>query len=162
MHLFYVGTNLVDAFAIGYPTEPDNFYIAGETLFNAPLISCRILGPSGEFLFGLEKNKLTPDSPSRYRQLAFRTQPGWCIKDDTDKDVLAIETVEGEEAKETVRSLDQSFPEDDLSAHSVMEQLARDADKVTRIYGEFFDKQGRLAARGDEAGLSLNCPAQFG
>jgi len=148
-----VGTNLVNAFAIGYPTEPDNFYIAGETLFDAPLISCRIRGPGGEFLFGLESNKLTVDSPSGYRQLGSQEHPGLCIQDDTGREILAIETVEGEEAEEVVRSLAEQLGK---------EELAPKATKITRMYGEFFDKHGRLAARGDATGLSLNCPAQFG
>ena len=161
MHLFYVGTNLVSAFAIGYATEPDNFYIIGETLFDAPLISCRIHGPNGDFLFGLEKNKLTPRSPSRYKQLAFR-RPGWCIQDDTGKDVLAIETVEGEEARQIVRSLAEQLGAEEELARSDIDESALKETKITRIYGEFFDKHGGLAARGDETGLSVNCPAQFG
>ena len=162
MHLFYVGTNLVSAFAIGYGTEPDNFYIIGETLFDAPLISCRIHGPNGDFLFGLEKNKLTGDSPSTYRQLGFQRRPGWCIQDDTGKDVLAIETVEGEEAKGIVRRLAQKLGQEEELAQDEIDEFALKATKITRIYGEFFDKHGGLAARGDETGLSVNCPAQFG
>ena len=153
MHCFYVGANLVNAFAIGYPSEPDDFYIAGETLFDAPLISCRIHGPGGEFLFGLESNKLTVDSPSECRQLGSREHPGWCIQGESGREILAIETVEGEEAEEVARSLAEQSGE---------EELAPKATKITRIYGEFFDKHGRLAARGDAIGLSLNCPAQFG
>ena len=162
MHLFHVGTNLVSAFVIGYPTEPDNFYIAGETLFNAPLISCRIHGPNGDFLFGLERNKLAGDSLSRYSQLGIQRQPGWYIQDDTGRDVLAIETVEGEETKEIVRSLAAQLGTAEELAPSEIDERTRDVDKITRIYGEFFDKHGGLAARGDETGLSVNCPAQFG
>ena len=162
MHLFHVGTNLVSAFAIGYPTEPDNFYIAGETLFDAPLISCRIHGPNGDFIFGLERNKMTGDSPSGYRQLGSQRQPGWSIQDDTGKNVLAIETVEGDEAEEIVCSLAQKLGEEEELARSDIDESVLKETKITRIYGEFFDKHGKLATRGDETGLSLNCPAQFG
>ena len=160
MHLFHVGTDLVSAFAVGYPTEPDNFYIAGETLFDAPLVSCRIHGPGGEFLFGLERNKLTGDSLSSYKQLAFH-KPGWCIQDDNGKDILAIETVEGEAVEEIVRILAERLGAEEL-APSEIDEAALKATKITRIYGEFFDKHGRLAAWGDEGGLLANCPAQFG
>ena len=147
MHCFCVGANLVSAFAIGYPSEPDDFYIAGETLFGAPLISCRIHGPGGEFLFGLESNKLTADSPSGYRQLGSEERPGWCVQDDAGRQILAVETIEGEEAEEVVRSLAQPSGDGELGAK---------ATRITRIHGEFFDKQGRLAAWGDATGLSLN------
>jgi hypothetical protein len=156
-----VGTKLVSAFAIGYPTEPDNFYIAGETLFDAPLISCLIRGAGGEFLFGLESNKLTVDSPGGYRQLGSQERPGLRIQDDTGRDVLAIETLEGEEVEEVVRSLAEQLGEEEL-ALSDIDESALKATKITRIYGEFFDKHRELAARGDATGLSLNCPAKFG
>ncbi len=158
MHRFYVARNLATNFAIGYEEEPDNFYIIGQTLGNAPLISCRIYGPSGEFLFGLDSNKLTPDSPSRFRVSAVGTRPGWSIQDDTGKDVLSIETLEGEEAKQIVHSLEvASHIEDDI-VQRALEQLDGDVDKVTRIYGVMFDKNEKLAAWGDENGLSVNCP----
>ena len=162
MHLFHVGTNLVSAFVIGYPTEPDNFYIAGETLFDAPLISCRIHGPNGDFLFGLERNKQTGDSLSGYSQIGIQRQLGWCIQDDTGRDILAIETVEGEETKEIVRRLAEQLGAAEELAPSEIDELTREVDKITRIYGEFFDKHGDLAAWGNETGLSVNCPAQFG
>ncbi len=33
--------------------------------------------------------------------------------------------------------------------------------RVTYIRGQFFDKNGRLAARGDERGLLVNCPLRM-
>jgi len=153
-----MATNIVSYFMIGYETEPDNFYIKGETLGDAPIISCRIHGSNGDFLFGLDSNKLTRDSPSGYRRLGFRRRPGWSIKDDTRKDVIGIETIEGEEAKQIVRSIAKLFRKEDNPAQRVIEELSQKVDKVTRIYGEFFDKYGKLAARGDKNGLIVHCP----
>jgi len=147
---------------IGYGTEPDDFFVVGETLFDAPVIWCRIYGPSGDLLLGLEKNKLTPDSQGKYRQVGFHRRPGWCIQDDAGKNIFAVETVAGEEAKRIVQSLAERLGKEDEMAHIAIEELAPKASKITRIYGEFFDKHGRLAAWGNEAGLSLNCPAEFG
>ena len=158
MHRFYMGTNLVRYFVIGYETEPDNFYIKGETLGDAPVISCRIHGPNGDFLFGLYSNKLTRDSLSIYRRLGFRRRPGWSIQDDTGKDVISIETVEGEEARQIVRNLAKRFRKEDETAQRMIEELSQKIDKVTRIYGELFDKYGKLAAHGDENRLLVNCP----
>ena len=148
MHCFYVVKNLAPSFVIGYETEPDDFYIMGQTLLNAPVISGRIYGPNGEFLFGLISNKLATDYPGRFRLVGLGTRPGWSIQDDTGHNVLTIETLEGEEAKQIVHSLEQAFQEE--------------IDKITRIYGEFFDKHGNLAARGDESGLEVNCPCILG
>jgi hypothetical protein len=162
MHRFYVATNLVSSFVAGYETETDNFYIIGQAVGNAPLISCRIHGPSGEFLFGLENNKLTPDSQGRYRQTGLGARPGWSVQDDMGKDVLIIETLEGEEAKQIVRSLEQGVGKEDEVAHRLLQEIDSDVDKVTRIYGEFYDSQGNLAARGDESGLEIHCPYILG
>jgi len=148
MHRFYVAANLVSQFIIGYEGEPDNFYIMGQTLLNAPIISGRIYGPNGEFLFGLISNKLATDYPGRFRPVGLGTRPGWSIQDDSGQDVLTIETLEGEEAKQIVHSLEQAFPEE--------------IDKITRIYGEFFDSHGDLAARGDASGLEIHCPYILG
>ena len=162
MHRFHVAANLVSSFVAGYETELDNFYIVGQAVGNAPLISCRIHGPGGEFLFGLENNKLTPDSPSKYKQKGSRPRPGWSVQDDTGKDVFTIETLEGEEAKQIVRSLEQGVRKEDEVAHRLLQELDSDGDKITRIYGEFFDNQGKLAASGDESGLKINCPYILG
>lgn len=34
-------------------------------------------------------------------------------------------------------------------------------NRVTYIEGQFFDKRGKLAARGDERGLLINCPLRL-
>lgn len=34
-------------------------------------------------------------------------------------------------------------------------------NRVSYIEGHFFDKRGKLAARGDERGLSINCPLRM-
>jgi hypothetical protein len=162
MHRFYVAGNLVSSFVAGYETEPDNFFILGETLGNAPVLSGRIYGPNGEFLFDLISNKLTKDSPSAFRQLGRRKRPGWSVQDDTGKDVFVIETLEGEEAKQIVRSLEQGVGKEDEVAHRLLQDLADDGDNITCLYGEFFDNQGNLAARGDENGLEINCPYILG
>jgi len=162
MHRFHVAANLVSSFAAGYESEPDNFFILGETLGNAPVLSCRIYGPNGDFLFGLISNKLTKDSPGKYKQKGSRSRPGWSVQDDTGNNVFIIETLEGEEANQIVRSLEQGVRKEDEVAHRLLEELDSDGDKVTRIYGEFFDNQGKLAARGDESGLEINCPHILG
>ena len=162
MHCFYVAGNLAPAFIIGYETEPDNLFIMGQTLLNAPVVSGHIFGPNGEFLFELISNKLTSDYQSRFRVVGLETRPGWSIQDDMGKDVLTIETLEGEEAKQVVYSLEQAFHKDDEIAHRAGEELNGDVDKITRIYGEFFDKHGNLAARGDKGGLQVNCPYMLG
>jgi len=162
MHCFYVAKNIAPSFVIGYETEPDNFYLMGQTLLNAPVISGRIYGPNGEFLFGLTSNKLTTDSPTGFRLAGLGTRLGWSIQDDTGKDVLTIETLEGEEARHIVHSLEQAFGKEDEIARRARGELTGDVDKITRIYGEFFDKYGNLAARGDEGGLEVNCPFMLG
>jgi len=131
MHYFDVATNFVQRFIIGYKSEPDNFYLEGETVHDAPVISCRVYDPKGQFIYGLHKNNLTSDTPSRYRFML--TKEGWHrVIDDKGNELLRIETIEEER------------------------------NRITRIYGEFFDNQGKLAARGDEHGLSVNCPLKLG
>ena len=162
MHRFYVAANLASSFAAGYETEPDNFYIVGETLGNAPVLSCRIYSPNGEFLFGLISNKLTKDTPNKYSQKGARARPGWSVQDDTGRDIFIIETLEGEEAKHIVLGLEQVVRKEDEVAPRVLQELDGEVDKVSCIYGEFFDNHGNLAARGDENGLEINCPFMLG
>jgi len=132
MHYFDIATNLVDKFIIGYEAEKDNFYLKGDTKFGKPVISCRVYGPDGEFLYGLDKNNLTVDTPPRFRFML--TKEGWHkVIDDKGKELLRIETIEDDQRNE-----------------------------ITHIYGEFFDNRGKLAARGDEYELLLNCPAKLG
>jgi len=161
MHCFYVAKNLAPVFIVGYETEPDNFFIMGQTLLNAPVISGRIYGPNGEFLFGLISNKLSSDYPGRFRLAGLETRPGWSIQDDMGKLVLTIETLEGEEAKQIVHNLEGAIREDEI-ARRALEELTGDIDKITRIHGEFFDKHGNLAAWGDEGGIEVNCPFMLG
>jgi len=131
MHYFDVATNLIQRFIIGYESEPDNFYLEGETVHDAPIISCRVYDPKGQFTYGLHKNNLTSDTPSRYRFML--TKEGWHrVIDDEGNELLRIETTEEE------------------------------GNNITRIYGEFFDSKGKLAARGDEHGLLVNCPLKLG
>jgi len=126
MHCFNVATNLVERFMVGYKSE-DNFYLKGETVRDAPVVSCRVYGSKGQFAYGLHKNNLTSDTPSRYRFML--TKEGWHrVIDDEGNELLRIETTK------------------------------RGGNKITHIYGEFFDNKGNLAARGDERGLWVNCP----
>jgi hypothetical protein len=131
LHYFNVATNLMQRFMIGYESEPDNFYLKGETVRNAPIISCRVYGPKGQFTYGLHKNNLTSNTPSRYRFML--TKEGWHrVIDDEGNELLRIETTNQE------------------------------GNRITRIYGEVLDNQGKLAARGDEHGLFVHCPARLG
>jgi len=131
LHYFNVATNLMQRFIIGYESEPDNFYLKGETVHDAPVISCRVYGPKGQFAYDLHKNNLTSDTPSRYRFML--TKEGWHrVIDDEGNELLRIETTK------------------------------KEGNQITHIYGDFFDRKGKLAARGDEHGLLVNCPASLG
>lgn len=112
--------------------EPDNFYLEGYIRNNVPVISCRICGPDGQLLCGLRDNNLTPDTPAKYR---FQlTREGWpWVYDDSCKDILRI------------------TQEDDNRGN-----------KIIYIRGEFFDKHGQLAAKGDDSGLVIRCPLRLG
>lgn len=44
-----------------------------------------------------------------------------------------------------------------LKVHTLDEK----GERVTYIEGQFFDKKGKLAAKGDERGLLLNCPLRM-
>lgn len=95
MHYFNVATNLTQRFIIGYESEPDNFFLEGETAYDAPVISCRVYDSKGQFIYGLHKNNLTSDTPSRYRFML--TKEGWHrVIDDKDNKLLRIEIIEEE------------------------------------------------------------------
>jgi uncharacterized protein YxjI len=51
----------------------------------------------------------------------------------------------------------------DKKGHTLLKIETRDeaGRQVTYIEGKFFDKNGRLAARGDERGLLVNCPLRM-
>lgn len=51
----------------------------------------------------------------------------------------------------------------DDEGHTLLKIETRDeaGRRVTYIEGQFFDKEGRLAARGDERGLLVNCPLRL-
>jgi len=51
----------------------------------------------------------------------------------------------------------------DKKGHTLLkiETCDEDGRRVTYIEGKFFDKNGRLAARGDERGLLVNCPLRM-
>lgn len=130
MHLFNIATNLTNGpFMVGYEDDPENFYLRGETVGNAPQVSCRILDSEGRLLFSMVKNSL---SPRRGRELS-------------------------------IQSLTNRLMVIDDKGHTLLEIETRDeaGRRVTYIQGQFFDKNGRLAARGDERGLLVNCPLRM-
>lgn len=130
MHFFDVATNLCSRFMIGYPSEPDNFFLSGEIRGDKPFISCRVLDRNGHFLYGLKDNNLTPESSHHRLTL---TKEGWHrITDDMGNELLVIET-----------------------------RTDNKGNYITYIRGEFYDKSGKLAARGDERGLLVNCPLRM-
>ena len=130
MHFFDIATNLTNGpFMIGYEDDPENFYLKGETLGNAPQVSCRILNSKGRLLFSMVRNRLSPES-----------EKGLRIEYEADK--LAVIDDEG---------------------HTLLKIQTRDevARRVTYIEGHFFDKNGGLAARGDDRRLLVNCPLRI-
>lgn len=130
MHFFNIATNLTNGpFMIGYEDDPENFFLKGETVGNAPQVSCRSFDAKGRLLFSMVRNRLSPKSEERVR-----------IESETDKLVVT-----------------------DDEGHTLLEIETRDeaGRRVTYIEGQFFDKNGRLAARGDERGLLVNCPLRM-
>lgn len=131
MHYFNVETNLCSRFTIGYPSEPDNFSLSGETRGSKPFVSCHILDKNGDFLYGMRDNNLTPES-SHFRLTL--TKEGWHrIINAVGNELLLIETIKDNSGND-----------------------------ITSIRGEFYDKAGKLAARGDERGLMVSCPLRMG
>jgi len=127
MHYFNLATNLCTRFTIGYPNDPANFYITGQTKNEKPIISCRVLDLNGEILYELNNNSLSTKSAS-YRLLV--TKEGWHRITDIDgNELLLIET-----------------------------RMDNKNNRITYIRGEFHDKNRKLAAKGDERGLIVNCP----
>jgi len=132
MHFFNVATNLCKRFVIGYEKEHDNFYLRGETLLDKPAVSCRIFDNEGKFLYGLERNNLTSDTPSKYRFML--TKEGWHkVVDNVGNELLRIES-----------------------------RVDEHGNIVTYIFGTFFDRDGNLAAEGKETGLLVSCPLKMG
>ena len=129
MHYFNVASNLCQRFKVGYPEEDDNFWLVGETYQDKPLVSCRVYDEQGDFLYGLDRNKLSANTPGRFRFML--TKEGWHqVVDDKGDKLLRIES-----------------------------RLDQQRNKVTQIFGRFFDKHGRLAAEGvEEKGLLVSCP----
>lgn len=126
MHFFDIATNLTNGpFMIGYEDDPEDFYLKGETVGNAPQVSCRIFDSKGRFLLSMVRNRLSHEGEERFR-----------IESEANKLVVI-----------------------DDEGHTLLKIETRDEAKrrVTYIEGEFFDKRGRLAARGDERGLLVNC-----
>jgi len=65
--------------------------------------------------------------------------------------------------KLSIASATNKFMVIDDEEHTLLEIETRDeaGRRVTYIKGQFFDKDGRLAARGDERGLLVNCPLRM-
>ena len=131
MHFFNIATNLTNGpFMIGYENDPHNFYIKGETVADAPEVSCRIFNSKGRLLFSMTRNNLTKGDLGR---LYMETDPGklLVVKDYDGNLIIKVET---------------------------REERGR---RVTYLQGRFFDKHGKLAAKGDERGLLVNCPLRM-
>jgi hypothetical protein len=130
MHFFNIAANLTNGpFMIGYENEPDNFFLKGETVADAPQVSGRIFNSKGEKLFSMERNTLAPGDEPKFR---IEFDPGrLAVKDNKGKLLIMLET---------------------------REEMGK---RVTYIQGNFFDKNGKLAARGDERGLLVNCPLRM-
>ena len=132
MHFFNIATNLCQRFAIGYEEEPDNFFLRGEAALDRPYVSCRVFDSEGKFLYGMERNRLSADTSPAYRYKI--TKEGWhTVSDDEGRELLRIESKKDEAGND-----------------------------VTYIMGEFYDRQGKLAARGAPDGLLVNCPFRMG
>jgi hypothetical protein len=130
MHFFNIATNLTNGpFMIGYENEPDNFYLKGETVADAPQVSCRIFNSKGDWLFSMTRNTL-----------ALGNDPKFHIESVPDK--LEVKDNEGNL----------------LIKLETREEKGR---RVTYVQGNFFDKNGKLAAMGDERGLLVNCPLRM-
>jgi hypothetical protein len=69
----------------------------------------------------------------------------------------------GEEKQFRIESEADRLVVTDDEGHTLLEIETRDeaGRRVTYIGGQFFDKNGRLAARGDERGLLVNCPLRM-
>jgi len=132
MHCFSVATNLCQRFVIGYEDEKDNFYLRGEIVNDNPEVSCRVYSREGRFCYGLDRNSLSADTHPKYRYMLTKERLPRVV-DDKGKEQLRIETKKDEKA-----------------------------NVIVHIEGEFFDKHGNLAARGDVQGLVLNCPLKIG
>ena len=130
MHFFNIATNLTNGpFMIGYEDQPDNFYLKGETVAEAPQVSCRIFDSKGELLLSMTRNTLAPGDKHKFR---IESEPGRLAVKDNDGNLLMV-----------------------------LETREERGRRVTYVQGNFFDKNGRLAARGDERGLQVNCPLRM-
>jgi len=69
----------------------------------------------------------------------------------------------GEEKQFRIESEANRLAVTDDEGHTLLKIETRDeaGRRVTYIEGQFFDKNGRLAARGDERGLLVNCPLRM-
>lgn len=130
MHFFNIATNLTNGpFMIGYENEADNFYLKGETVADAPKISCRIFNSKGEQLFSMVRNVLKPCGEGSFDVASDRNRLE--VKDREGNLLIKLET---------------------------RDEVGR---RITYVQGNFLDKNGRLAARGDERGLVVNCPLRM-
>jgi hypothetical protein len=69
----------------------------------------------------------------------------------------------GYEGKYRIQSDLNNFIVIDNEDNILLKVYTRDEkdNRVTYIEGHFFDKRGKLAARGDERGLLINCPLRM-
>jgi len=69
----------------------------------------------------------------------------------------------GDEDKFSIQSSANKLLVTDNQGNLLMKIETRDemGKRITYIEGHFFDKSGKLAARGDERGLLVNCPLRM-
>jgi hypothetical protein len=133
MHFFNIATNLTPGpFVIGTEEDPEDFYLKGETRNEQPSVSGRILNAQGRLVVEFRKNELIRVIPGETR-LAKKTPTTFRIWDDLRRiEYMRIETIE-----------------------------EKPGYRVTYVFGEFYDKYGRLAAQGNDRGLIVNCPLKL-
>ena len=133
--LIEIGTNYCEKVRLGWPSEPDNFFLECHHENGEVRVSARIFGADGTILFELIDNELTPRSPSIYRRIGFHN--GWRISDDNNREVLQI-----------------AYEDTDTP-------LGR--ARVTRINGDLFDKDGQQVCKASSNGLIVGgCPFAMG
>lgn len=132
---FEIGTNYCEKVTLGWPEQPDNFFLSCFHVRDNPMVSARIFGPDGTLLFELANNELSARSLSVYRRIGFHN--GWKISDQAKNNVLEIVTEQGE--------------------------TPRGPGKVTHINGNLYDKDGKLVCEAGSRGLiAITCACAMG
>ena len=132
---FEIGTNYCEKVTLGWPEQPDNFFLLCFHVGDDPMVSARIFGPDRTLLFELANNELSASSLSIYRRIGFHN--GWKICDDVNSSILEIVTEKGE--------------------------TPLGPGKITQIKGNLYDKNGELVCKAGSRGLiAIACPCAMG